>query len=64
MLAQLLIGIALIAAFIVWEWKMCKDPMVPHEMFAGQRIVAMAYGIAIIAGEICFRLPRLDGQQG
>jgi hypothetical protein len=26
--------------------------MIPHEMFAGQRIVAMAYGIALIADEL------------
>ena len=28
-------------------------PMIPHELFAGQRIVAMAYGIAFIAGGHC-----------
>ena len=49
-IAQLLVGILLIIAFVIWEWKICKDPMVPHEMFAGQRIVGMAYGIAFIAG--------------
>ncbi|KIY03036.1 uncharacterized protein Z520_01502 [Fonsecaea multimorphosa CBS 102226] len=49
-IAQLIIGVFLIAAFVIWEWKICKDPMVPHEMFSGQRIVAMAYGIAFIAG--------------
>ncbi|OQU99157.1 hypothetical protein CLAIMM_04831 isoform 1 [Cladophialophora immunda] len=41
-LAQLLVGIALLVAFVVWEWKYCKEPMVPHELFTGQRIVAMA----------------------
>ncbi|OCT47870.1 putative major facilitator superfamily transporter [Cladophialophora carrionii] len=49
-IAQLIVGVFLLAAFVVWEWKYCKDPMVPHEMFTGQRIVAMAYGIAFIAG--------------
>jgi hypothetical protein len=49
-LAQLLIGFFLMAAFVVWEVKFAKDPMVPHEMFKGQRIVAMAYGIAFVAG--------------
>ncbi|KAJ9611234.1 hypothetical protein H2200_004417 [Cladophialophora chaetospira] len=49
-LAQLIIGVLLLAAFVTWEWKFCKDPMVPHELFKGQRIVAMAYGIAFIAG--------------
>lgn len=51
-IAQLIIGVLLIAGFVVWEWKFSKDPMVPREMFAGQRIVAMAYGIAFIAGKI------------
>ncbi|OAP64845.1 hypothetical protein AYL99_00817 [Fonsecaea erecta] len=50
-LAQLLLGIALLVAFVVWEWKYCKDPMVPHELFTGQRIVAIAYGIAFVAGK-------------
>jgi hypothetical protein len=50
-LAQLILGVLCLAAFVVWEWKFCKDPMVPHEMFSGQRIVAMAYGIAFIAGK-------------
>jgi hypothetical protein len=50
-LAQLIIGFFLLVAFVIWEWKFCKDPMVPHELFAGQRIVGMAYGIAFIAGK-------------
>ncbi|OAL29919.1 hypothetical protein AYO22_01825 [Fonsecaea multimorphosa] len=37
-LAQLLVGIALLIAFVVWEWKYCKEPMVPHELFTGQRM--------------------------
>ncbi|KAH0845698.1 hypothetical protein AYO21_05907 [Fonsecaea monophora] len=49
-IVQLIIGILLIAAFVIWEWKYCKEPMVPHEMFSGQRIVGMAYGIAFVAG--------------
>jgi hypothetical protein len=51
-LCTLLIGVALLFAFAIWEWKMAPYPMIPHEMFAGQRIVAMAYGIALIAGEL------------
>jgi hypothetical protein len=50
-LAQLLLGVGLLVAFVIWEWKFCKDPMIPHELFAGQRIVAMAYAIAFIAGK-------------
>ncbi|KAK1044527.1 hypothetical protein LTR12_018046 [Friedmanniomyces endolithicus] len=38
------------AAFVVWEWKIAKVPMIPRELFAGQRIVAMAYIVAFIAG--------------
>ena len=55
-LSQLLIGLALIFAFIVWEWKFAKYPMVPHEMFAGQTIVGTAYGIAFVAGMNFFAL--------
>jgi uncharacterized membrane protein len=50
-LVQLLIGISLIIGFIVWEVKFAKYPMIPHEMFQGQSIVAVAYIIAFIAGE-------------
>lgn len=49
-LCTLLIGVALIAAFFVWEWKGAKYPMVPKELFAGQRVVALAYGVAFIGG--------------
>ncbi|KAL5364874.1 major facilitator superfamily domain-containing protein [Aspergillus floccosus] len=50
-LTQLLVGVALLIAFVVWEWKFCKDPMIPHDMFAGQRIVAKMYALAFIAGK-------------
>jgi hypothetical protein len=49
-LAPLIIGFLLMVVFIVWEAKFAKVPMVPHEMFSGQRIVAMAYAIAFVAG--------------
>ena len=55
-LVQLLIGIALIFGFIIWEWKFAPYPMVPHEMFAGQTIVGTAYGIAFVAGMNFFAL--------
>lgn len=32
-LATLIIGVLLIAAFVMWEWKYAKMPMVPREMF-------------------------------
>lgn len=37
-------------AFIIWEWKGAKYPMVPHEIFAGQNIVGVAFLIAFISG--------------
>ena len=49
-LAQLIIGLASLAAFVVWEWKYASEPMIPREMFAGLRIVGMAFGIAFVAG--------------
>jgi hypothetical protein len=51
-LVQLLIGLTLIISFLVWEWKFAKYPMVPHEMFAGQKIVGTAYVIAFVAGKL------------
>jgi hypothetical protein len=38
-LATLIIGIFLIAAWIIWEAKFAKYPMVPSAQFKGQRIV-------------------------
>lgn len=49
-LAQLIIGILLIVSWVVWEAKFAKFPMVPKEMFQGQRIVAIAFFIAFVAG--------------
>lgn len=49
-LCTLLIGISLILAFVVWEWKGAKYPMVPGALFQGQYIVGLAFGIAFVAG--------------
>jgi hypothetical protein len=49
-MCTLLIGLALIFVWIVWEWKFAKHPMVPGELFKGQRIVGLAYFIAFAAG--------------
>jgi hypothetical protein len=49
-LAQLIIGILLILAWMVWEWKFAKNPMVPKQIFEGQRIVGLAFFIAFVAG--------------
>ena len=46
----LIIGIFLIIAFVIWEWKMAKYPMVPRELFAGQRVVAIAYMVTFVRG--------------
>ena len=42
-LSTLIIGIVLIATWIIWEAKFAKYPMVPGAVFKGQRIVALAY---------------------
>lgn len=50
MLVQLIIGILLTVAWVVWEWKFAKNPMVPKQIFQGQRIVGLAFFIAFVAG--------------
>lgn len=54
-MCTLLFGITLIAAWIVWEWKFAPYPMVPGELFKGQRIVGLAYVVAFAAGMNFFR---------
>jgi hypothetical protein len=49
-LCTLLIGFATIAAWVAWEWKGTKHPMVPMELFKGQRVVSLAYAVAFVAG--------------
>jgi len=49
-LVQLILGIFLIIAFVVWEWKFAQNPMVPRDLFHGQRVVALAYFISFVAG--------------
>jgi hypothetical protein len=49
-LCTLLIGFATVAAWITWEWKGAKHPMVPMELFKGQSVVALAYSVAAVAG--------------
>ncbi|KIW63894.1 hypothetical protein PV04_08862 [Phialophora macrospora] len=49
-ICMLVIGAALIAGFAVWEWKGAKYPMVPKELFAGQRVVAIALVVAFVSG--------------
>jgi hypothetical protein len=40
----------LIITFVLWEWKGAKNPMVPKEIFAGQNIIGIAFGIAFVSG--------------
>lgn len=49
-LAQLFIGIALIATWIVWELKFARFPMIPRKLFSGQRVVGLAFFIAFVGG--------------
>ncbi|KAL6243042.1 hypothetical protein RBB50_010142 [Rhinocladiella similis] len=49
-LCILIIGFILLGAFAVWEWKLAKFPIIPHDMFSGQRVVAMALVICFVAG--------------
>jgi hypothetical protein len=46
----MLIGIALIFVWVIWEWKFAKFPMIPKELFAGQTITATSFFIAFVAG--------------
>lgn len=49
-LGTMLSGIALIAGWVVYEAKFARHPMIPKELFKGQRIVALAYVVAFTAG--------------
>ncbi|KAH9209511.1 fungal trichothecene efflux pump [Leptodontidium sp. 2 PMI_412] len=49
-LAQLIIGILLIIAFIIWEWKGAKLPMVPRELFQGQQTIGVTFLLLFVAG--------------
>lgn len=50
-LGPLIVGIVMLfIAFPAWEWKGAKHPMVPKQIFEGQRVVLLAYVIVFIAG--------------
>ncbi|KJX96812.1 MFS drug efflux pump like protein [Zymoseptoria brevis] len=55
-LCLLLIGIALLVVFIVWEVKVARHPIIPKELFLGQRVVAPAFAVAFVAGMNFFSL--------
>lgn len=49
-LCTLIIGLLLIIAFVVWEMKFARHPIVPHALFQGQNIIAMTYLVAFVGG--------------
>ncbi|KAK6396573.1 hypothetical protein LTR65_008471 [Meristemomyces frigidus] len=55
-LCTLLIGIALIGGWVVWETKFARHPMIPPELFMGQRVVALSFAVAFVAGMNFFSL--------
>lgn len=36
--------------FVVWEYRFARFPMVPRELFKGQRIVGVAFVVAFVGG--------------
>ena len=55
-IGPLVVGILLILAFPVWELFGTSKPMVPKEIFQGQRLIALAYLIVFIAGKFILEL--------
>lgn len=49
-LAQLIIGLVLLAAWVIWEYKFARYPMVPKQIFSGQRVVTLTFFVAFVAG--------------
>jgi len=49
-LCTMLIGLVLIALWVLYEAKFAAYPMVPSALFSGQRIVGLAYVVAFSAG--------------
>lgn len=49
-LCNLIVGIALVGGWILWEYKFAPNPMVPKELFQGQRTVAVAFLVAFVGG--------------
>lgn len=55
-LCTFLIGLAMIFTWVIWEWKFAKHPMIPGELFKGQRVVGLSFGVAFVAGMNFFSL--------
>jgi hypothetical protein len=49
-LATLIVGIVLIVAFVLWEWKGAALPIVPRELFQGQRTIGVTFLLLFVAG--------------
>jgi hypothetical protein len=49
-LGTLIVGIVLIIAFALWEWKGAKLPIVPRELFQGQRTIGVSFLLSFVAG--------------
>jgi len=46
----MVLGLLLFIAFVIWEWKGSKHPMVPGGMFEGQRVVGSSLAVGFIIG--------------
>lgn len=55
-LCCLIIGLGLLLVWGIWEAKFAKYPMVPFELFKGQRVVGLSFAVAFIAGANFFSL--------
>lgn len=55
-LCTFLIGLALIIIWIIYEGWFAKYPMVPKELFMGQRVVSLSFAVAFVAGMNFFSL--------
>lgn len=49
-LCTLLFGFLTIVAWVVWEGWFARHPMVPIQLFQGQRVVGFAFVVAFVAG--------------
>ena len=49
-LCQFFIGLALLIALVLWEWKGAENPVIPFRLFTGQRVVGFIFIIAFVAG--------------
>lgn len=57
-LAPLIIGIILLIVFVYYERFHATNPMIPGAIFEGQRVVALSFVIAFVAGEYRWNLDR------